>query len=441
MAGATMFPASARGWQPTAALPYLLFLLMMLMPALVDIGDSASLAVLLLPLLLLGYARSALRATDALLPHARRTLVSLAALLAVYVGWCLFTGFGAESFVRVFRPVYAHMSGIALVVAVLALSRDEAAARKTRNLSLALACALIGISLFIHTGYDFGDRAAGFFKHPNQLGIVAAMLFVFFLSGSLTQRFRRASYNIAALVCLAALFVSGSKTNLAIALLISSLAVLFRAGFEPDPRKAALSLALNYAVVAVIALIAGAILVGVNPRAAEVLASVFGGDTDISQYRTILERGALWGESWRAFVDSPIYGIGAGQLTAGGTPHSHNIFFDALRTTGFVGFFLILLFHALVIGYVLASLRVAGGLARIPGSLLARPANQGAFVGCLAGMLSYLAANQISDSFGPSTLPFFYLLFAFSLTFMTGPQPVPPRIRAVPPSAVRRRTA
>lgn len=410
-----------RAWQPAAALPYLLFLAAMLMPALVDIGDSASLAVLLLPLLLVGYARAALRATDMLLPHARRTLVRLTALLAVYIGWCLFTGFGAESFVRVFRPIYAHLSGIALVVAILALSRGEAAARATRNISLGLCAALICASLFIHIGADFGDRIAGFFKHPNQLGIVAAMLFVLFLCCGMMLRFRNAFYNMAALVCLAALFLSGSKTNLVIALLVSSFAVLCRAGFMPDPRKAALSLAANYAAVVVIAVIAGTVLVAVNPRAAQVLASIFGGDTDISQYRTILARGVLWMEAWRDFLGSPIYGVGAGQLTLGDTPHSHNIFFDALRTTGLVGFLLIFLFHAVVIGYILASLRVAGGLARIPGSLLAERTNQGAFLGCLAGMLSYLAANQISDSFGPSTLPFFYMLFGFSLALMTGP--------------------
>jgi hypothetical protein len=52
------------------------------------------------------------------------------------------------------------------------------------------------------------------------------------------------------------------------------------------------------------------------------------------------------------------------------------------------------------------------------------------FVGSLVAMLSYLLSNQMSDSFGPSTIPFFYTALAFSLAlFVRKADPLTPSPR------------
>lgn len=435
-------PLQSRATNLMPALPYLAFFAMILAPGLVDVGDSVSLSVLLIPFLLLGYVRAALRQWTVLQPHARKMLSHLAIWFALFAGWCLVTGFGGESFVRVFRPIYAHLTGIALVLALLALSQSQLDARRIRNISLVMSCVLIGASMFIQVGYNFGDRTAGFFKHPNQLGIVAAMLFVYFFSASLTRRFRALAYNIAALICLAALFMSGSKTNLVAAMLSASLAVVFRAFLLSDSRKAIVSIVTNYLIVLIVILVAATVLFTVNPRAANVLFTIFSGEVEVNQYGTVEARGGLWEDSWQDFLGSPIVGVGAGQLMRDGTPHSHNIFIDSLRTTGLAGFILTLVFHVLVVVYIISTIRRAGAEARTPGRPLDDLANQGVLVGCIAGMVNYLIANEMSDSFGPSTLPFFYLLLAFTLPLMTGGTqsrpPDPEVVQRWSPRTVRR---
>jgi hypothetical protein len=81
-------------------------------------------------------------------------------------------------------------------------------------------------------------------------------------------------------------------------------------------------------------------------------------------------------------------------------------------------------------------------LAAIPTSPMSDTQSRGPFVGSLMAMLSYLLSNQMSDSFGPSTLPFFYLFLGLSTFFVCRNVPderIMQRNRSVEPKHTQQR--
>jgi O-antigen ligase len=300
---------------------------------------------------------------------------------------------------------------------------------------------VLGVSLFAGNG-SYGDRMPGFFKHPNQLGVVVAMASIYFLCCALASGFRSMAFNAGALISLAGLFVSGSKTNLVAVGGLALVAVILLARLKRDPRLAILGVFRDYAVVGVLVALAIPILAIVNVRASTVLGSIFGGDEEIGEYGTVLARQDLWAESWETFKASPLFGAGAGQRFPSIVEHSHNIFFDALRTTGFPGFILILTFIVIILRYIVSAMSAGRQLAAIPTSPMSDPQSRGPFVGSLMAMLSYLLSNQMSDSFGPSTLPFFYLFLGLSTFFVCRNVPderIMQRNRSVEPKHTQQR--
>ena len=397
--------------------PYYLYFLLLCMPGLARIGDI-SLSIVIFPAIIFGYGRAALRFLRNVLPGARSILVGLLGLVSAYAVWSLVSAFGVPSFLRVFRPLFGHASGIGIVLSVFALSRTRQSGEQTRNLTMTLFCALLGASLFAGSG-SYGDRIPGFFKHPNQLGVVTGMASIYFICCVLARGFRSMPFNVGALICIAGLFLSGSKTNLVVVGGLAAVSVMILALLDRNPRRAILAALRDYMAVGALAALAIPILSIVNVRASSVLSSLFSGDEEVSEYGTVVARQDLWTQSWESFKESPVFGVGAGQRFPDGTEHSHNIFLDALRTTGFPGFFIILIFILIVVFYIVSSLVAGRTLSRFPESPLSDPQSRGPFVGCMMAMMGYLLSNQMSDSFGPSTLPFFYLFLGLSTYFIT----------------------
>lgn len=397
-------------------LPFILFFVLICTPGFTNIA-SVNLSVILFPLVIYGYAPAANKAFNELVKGARNLAIVLVSLTLLICGWDFVTAIGVDSFVRVFRPIYGHASGLAIIFAVFALSRSEEAARRTQATCLIIFAATLASTHFIgDRGYI--DRYPGFFKHPNQLGPIASMAALFFFCKVLTTPASRVIFPVMELlIAVYAIFLSGSKTSLITFGGLCFVAVPLLAFQRLDAKQAVTEIYRN------ISIALGAVVIGIgalpliNARAYKVLGSIFAGDEGVNQYGTVVARAGLWRESWDMALAHPLTGVGAGQLTLDGTEHSHNVFMDAMRTTGFPGLGITTAFVFAVLWYFFGAYGAARRLSRDPRSRLSQNDARGPFIGSLMALISYLVSNQMSDSFGPSTIPFFYMFLAFSFTY------------------------
>lgn len=399
-------------------LPFLLFYVLICSPGFTNIA-SVNFSVALFPIVIYGYAGAAKRTFSRLLPGARKTATLLLALILVLCGWELVTAFGAELFVRAFRPLYGHASGLALVIAILALSGTPSDARRTRMLSMVILTIGLAATQFIgDRGY--GDRMPGLFKHPNQLGPIAAMTALFMFCGMIAGQGRKRLWSaLSMVIAIYAILLSGSKTALVILAAVIFVSIVLLALLRSDIRAAATEIYRNFVLALVLVVVAGVALSITNERAYAVLTELTTSEEEnVGDYRTVVARNELWEESIDMVKLHPLAGVGAGQLMRDGkTEHSHNVFMDAMRTTGIPGLALTTAFILAVLWYVLCAYQAARSLSKRQGSRMKEAGARGPLVGSLMSLVLYILTNQMSDSFGPSTIPFFYMFFAFSLTY------------------------
>ncbi len=256
------------------------------------------------------------------------------------------------------------------------------------------------------------DRSSGTFKNPNQFGIVISTVFPVTLGLLVAARGR---LRLFAFVCLALLLVgllfSGSKANL---LLTSASATVFvlvmsTLTFKGVERTLAIFMALIGIVI--MAILGILLLQAFNPRALMLITVFFSPDQSLP---SLDSRRDLWDISIATFLANPWSGEGAGQFILekiDGTviSHSHNLFIDFARTLGAPG--LVFIF-VLIVTVVLSLVSTVLGL-------FARTLSTGRkalLLGTAIGTGNYILANFSSESFGPSTSPFFWLvLFLFFL--------------------------
>jgi len=382
------------------------------------------------PIVLYGYSAAAREAYNSLMPGARQVLTFILGVILAICGWNFVTAFGAEEFIRVFRPIYGHASGLAIVIAILALSRSMDGAKKARVMCLIIMAVSLGSTVLI-APRSYNDRYPGFFKHPNQLGLIAAMATLYFFCEMMSARGRQRLWLALGLVLSAyAMLLSGSKTNLLIvaALCVCSVPLL---AFQRLNIRAALNETYRNLIVAGGMLFIGGMALSLtSERAFNVLSTLLSGEQEVEQYHSINSRDHLWEESWQQGTAHPLTGVGSGQLMLDGTEHSHNVLLDALRTTGFPGLGLTLLFIFAILFYALGAYKAARALQRQSGSRQFVSEVRGSLVGSLLALMSYILANQMSDSFGPTTIPFFYMYLGFSLTFFLPAEPGTSFVRA-----------
>lgn len=397
--------------------PFLLFYALLCAPADLSVGP-VSLSLILFPVVMYGYANAAKIALSEMLPGARKLALIILGTAVIFCGWGLVTAVGSKEFLRTFRPLYGHASGLAVVIGILALSRTGEDARRIRLYCMALLFAALAATYVIGVRLYF-DRYPGTFKHPNQLGIVALMATSYFISLALsTVGKARIAYMVGTAVAIFAIMLSGSKTNLLLFAVIAPIAVVLTSVLRKDSRQSALEAIRNLGLIFLVFVGGLSTLAVVNERAYSVLTQVVaGGEEDVENYHSVTDRNELWRESWEKFQEYPLTGVGAGQPLDEGAEHSHNVFIDSLRTTGAPGLALMTFFILSSLWYSVATVRAAKRLVNVPGSRMASEDFRGPLVGSVLAMVSYVMANQMSDSFGPSTIPFFYMFFAFSLTY------------------------
>lgn len=324
----------------------------------------------------------------------------------------LFSATYAAEPVRIGRMLMTMIAALAMFAYVAGTLTERRMA-----VMLAVVCgAVAAISIVSIAGYASGtvrslvfgdgDRAFGTFKNPNQYGIVISTVAP--VAAGMMLAYRGQVRNFAFLclmLMLAGLLLSGSKTNLLLTgASLTGFAVLIAvSSFRGIERTAAMLLTLAAVVLALVA--AYYLLKAVNPRAVMLLGAFF--DTDRS-VPTLTSRQQLWSESIAIFGANPWRGEGAGQflqysISGEIISHSHNLFLDYARTLGAPGLILI----GLIVGAALFTFAMT-----VLGLLLGGPVNPGKralLFGLAMSGANYIGANMVSESFGPTTSPFFWL--------------------------------
>ncbi len=397
----------------------IVFLVALPVPGLVNVLEGASLALLTMLISMpVWYEAARARASpfDEITSRATAVVLTCAGFL---IFWSLLSTFGATAPERASRYIATLIAAFAIYFMV----RSTVTRPRTVLFVDVLAAGLAVTSAVSLLGYEIGflrdiifrgtDRAAGFFKNPNQFGMAISTtvpaVMALLLGAPERRRFR-----IACLVLmLLGLVASGSKTNFLLAwgtllAVLCGHAWIFYSGL-----RRYLMLALSVLGSVAFAGLGFVVIRQINPRALDIMLAFFSGGGEVD---SLLTRSFLWVYSIDQFLADPILGQGAGQridifYRDADVSHSHNVLLDYMRTLGAPGAMVM----AVMIGTV--SIICLMSILKALRSDSGAPEARLLCLGLSLSSLSYVAANMSSDSFGPSTSPFFWV-FTF-LSFAT----------------------
>lgn len=329
----------------------------------------------------------------------------------------LFSATYADQPIRVARVLLTMLTSLAMFAFVAGTLTERRLFPLVATLAgaLAMVSILTIVAQFVPPLSDFvfkgSDRSSGTFKNPNQYGIVISTVAPVTAGLFLATRGKQRLIIFGFLVLLlAGLLFSGSKANLM--LTGSSLAAFALIMSATSFRGVERTLVILLAIVGImLAFILGIYLLQIlNPRAYLLITVFFDPNQTLPSLNS---RQELWDESIRIFMARPWLGEGAGQflnvaLDGELVSHSHNLFIDFARTLGAPG----LVFISVLVVTVLTM--VATTILGLLGRDLGRFRIRALLVGAALSSSNYVFANFSSESFGPSTSPFFWLtLFLF----------------------------
>ncbi len=309
------------------------------------------------------------------------------------------------------RVSYSHIAGLVIFLTFLLACVNQRRFANVFALMAVMGAFTSAISILsVNVGslefmiFRETGRTAALFKHPNQLGMVISSTAPLVVAW-IYLRFGVVTAVLGAFLVFAGSVYSGSKTNLvlsAVAMapvffaisstvknrLLRAISVILFVGFV----FLAIPLAINFVEI-------------VSPRAHRLLFSFTSGRVD--EIASLMSRFDIWAESIKLALNNPLLGVGAGQ-PIGMWPHSHNVVLDYFRTLGFPGLLLIVLQLLFVLGYV--------GKVLFQSRCL--PANERLVVIALCwAIFIFILANQSSESFGPNTFPFYWILMGMLIAF------------------------
>jgi len=330
----------------------------------------------------------------------------LCSLAGLFI-WGVVSLYKAEDVYRSGRFFLTYGQGIALLLIIGTIARTDhlRSAFRAAVISFFLMAVFCSLAVFVPQiealTYQGTDRLHGFFKNPNQFGMILDICLIFSVSFLLYTR-KRLVPGFGVLITILIMTMTGSKTNLLIAVAVG-LCLLFY--YFLTHKKLAVLILVVPAVAVSLALFGLPLLEIFNPRAAGLLADFLSGQSVHTS--SLNQRSFLWVYSLEHLMENPILGAGPGQRIVvydQDLSHSHNVFLDAGRTLGVPG----LIFTFAVIGFViLLALNSLLALSRAAG---ASEFDHALLVGAAFSVFSYILSNQMSDSFGPSTSPFFWLV-------------------------------
>ena len=320
--------------------------------------------------------------------------------------------------VRTFRAVFAQIFGFAIIPAVAAMSTRPKGFEAVDRIVMAMIIMSVVTSCLVTVGIGgakFADRAEGYFKHSNQLGIALSAGLPLVAAKLVTFR-RQRILRLLLLGCLVAVLLglvkSGSKTNFVVG--VAGLGSFFGLySIYLVIRKQSPVAVIVGTVAAPILLEASMLtLQHLNPRAYNLLSLQASG----GEAHSMISREKLWSMSIDLGLSHPFLGVGAGQPIGDIAPHSHNLFIDYFRTLGVPGAALVTIIVLLVTAYLISA--VLGTLKVIGDDMSESATKTNVMVlGTSVSVWNYLVANQMSDSFGPSTAPFFWLPLALLMSY------------------------
>ena len=270
-------------------------------------------------------------------------------------------------------------------------------------------------------------RFLAFFENPNQLGIVILAVWPFAIAlllnaPSLKVRLARLG-TVLILAC--AIFMSGTKTALALGFVAGALVWLYHAARNGSIDRTLLKLVI-VAIAIVLAVPAVLwVLTWASPSFSRRVDDIL--TNGVWQFQSMKTRDSIWDESIRVGLAHPFLGEGAGTMVLGKT-HSHNMILDYFRGMGlfamFAAFALLLSTVWRVTGFIISTLHK--GLAERSSDMI--------IAGLYIGAMFDLIANQLSDSFSPTTSFLFWMMYFGA--YLTALPKVSPTFQARRPSTL-----
>lgn len=319
----------------------------------------------------------------------------------------LISTFNAQDIVEVFRFLVGILVGISIIIVISGVVQEQA------DVSLVLKWVIIGgvISALaaclgvIHPGVGaitlnkYG-RGQGFLLHPNQLGIMLGAT-IPIVTASLAGNYGvlRNWFFLALLAV--GLVVSGSKTNILITALLGPLAMVIVSFLKPDISQRYKSVIWMMVVLLLSGFIA---YLALNELAPKTLQNMMNVMEDPAGYRSMVSRQQIWAGVIKVAGTSPLIGLGAGNTWLYlGSKHAHNVFLEYFFTMGLIGLFALLFFLVSLFYVCVFSYKATKGM----------PLEQRAeTIGIIIAIVSYITSNQLSESFGGTTINLLWVLIA-----------------------------
>ena len=321
--------------------------------------------------------------------------------------------FNSAEPIRAFRVVIPMAYGIATVVMLRAVPAElvtrivlAVGVSGAVILAYAITLAFAGAGA---TSVMLTYRFKAFFENPNQLALAIAAFWPAIVALALTApRFPARLFNIAMLLIFStALLLSGAKTGMAMALAGGCFVWLYHAARSGTIGRAILSLTLAILMILLLVPVIHWVLSWASPITFEKVNAIIGGG--ISDYASIQSRNLIWAESLRLAFEHPLTGVGAGTRVMDHS-HSHNMIIDYFRGLGVLG-----MVAALLLLVTAFSRCIMFGIRTLPKGRTTRSPETFTFA-LYVGAIAYLAGNQISDSFSPSTAFIFWLVYTSAIT-------------------------
>ncbi|TIN15392.1 MAG: O-antigen ligase family protein, partial [Mesorhizobium sp.] len=216
----------------------------------------------------------------------------------------------ADNPLRTMRAVFAQVFGFAIIPAVAAISTKPKGLVAVDRVVMTIIIMSVVTSCLVAIGLGdarFADRAEGYFKHSNQLGIAL-------------------SAGLGAFFGLYSIYLIRRKKS-PIKIIVGTIAA---------------PILLQVSLMA---------LQSLNPRAYNLLALQLSG----GEAHSVVSRQRLWSISMDLGLSHPFLGVGAGQPVGIIAPHSHNLFIDFFRTLGVPGLALVSMMVLLVMAYLVSA--------------------------------------------------------------------------------------
>ena len=323
----------------------------------------------------------------------------------------------ADNPLRTMRAVFAQVFGFAIIPAVAAISTRPKGLVAVDRVVMTIVIMSVVTSCLVAIGLGdarFADRAEGYFKHSNQLGIALSAGLPLIAAKMVSSR----KHRVLLLGCLVAVLLglvkSGSKTNFVLGVVGLGMFFGLYSIYLIRRKKSPIKIIVGTIAAPILLQVSLMALQFLNPRAYNLLALQLSG----GEAHSVVSRQRLWSISIDLGLSHPFMGVGAGQPVGDIAPHSHNLFIDFFRTLGVPGVALVSIMVLLVMAYLVSSV-----LCTLFGNDRGEHAAEVnvMVLGTSVSVWNYILANQMSDSFGPSTAAFFWLPLAL-LIFYRGVQ-------------------